>query len=228
MSKSGFFTPKTQEALGRTLEATRGAMAEVHENVRILEEARKRADKRIDSLKEELAQAKSALAEAVAANKTLRQEQEQGAAETAEMSAKLAGAIQEVTKLEAKVEELGGERDVLVQKARGFEQALSDKADIEVQLAQAAEANEALEGMVSELKKKLKESRTEAKDSGQALEDAKASVADRDRQLAEALRAHEELKAELDGQIAQQTEALTKTQDELDRSRGTAFTISRS
>jgi len=74
MSEVRAFTPKTQQALDRTLEATRKAMAEVRENMAILDEGRERAQQRIEVLTRELAQAKQASADAAASQKALQKE----------------------------------------------------------------------------------------------------------------------------------------------------------
>ena len=157
MTERHSFTPRTQEALGRTLEATRNAMAGVDENVRILKEGRERAEKRIEVLEEELAQTKQALAAATSAGKDLHEALKKGAEECAQTSSKLASAARESDRLRKKLEDVRGERDGLVQKSRDFERVLAEKGSLETRLAMAAEVAMAQEEAIAGLEKKLEE-----------------------------------------------------------------------
>lgn len=230
MAKSGTFTPKTQEALERTLEATRNAMAEVRDNVRILEQGRDRSEKRVERIKEELAQAKHALSTAVADKASLGEELRSGAAERNEIHSKLMTATDESDRLRRKLEEISGERNALIKKTEHFERLIGEKANLEAQFVKSAEDQEVV---IAELTRQLEDAGADVEATGGALRTAKDLVAERDKQIEDLRRAHEKQQDEKDRLLAERDEAMAKrdmevaeNEKELERARETAQNLS--
>lgn len=155
MSEPRYFTPKTQDALARTLQATREVMEEVRGNVQILEEGRARADKRIENLKKEIGEARQALADAAEVGKEREEALEHADAARSGLESDLAASRDDSEKLRGALNQANGERDALAEKTKDFQRILDEKTDLEGQLAEATEAMGAQENALADLEERL-------------------------------------------------------------------------
>jgi len=226
------FAPKTQEALGRTLDATRKAMAEARGNLQILEEGRGRAEKRIESLKKELAETQAALSQAIAAKEERSAAERTRADECAAANATLDDARGTIQELETRLDDISCERDALAQKARELERVLDEVADLERQLAETASAAARQEEAAADLERQLNDARSASNSTKQALDAEKAGAAALQTELAAVRRTlddqrstHERLLAERDAALAQSQRELEDTRNALQKLSGDAATL---
>ena len=214
------FTPKTQEALARTLEATRKAMAEVQDNMRILEEGRERADRRIENLKKDLDQTRQALEKATRIGAELEKKLETRTVECARANADLESMRAKADVLRSDLENVSVERDALAHKTKEFDVLVGDKLGLQCQLAEAADVASAQEKVIADLERQLREALTETEGVRHTLDTETARAAALHSELADATRAFDTERAAQTLVLEERNAALAKTQQELENAHG--------
>ena len=232
MDDPGKFTPTTQRELSAALDATRRTISEARENMRIIDEGRSRAERRIRELELELAEERRKSGKAAASEKALKGELDaqkeesdrqkakfdRQEAEHARVASSLAAAKEEAADLGSQLSDLSAEHDVLARKANDIDDILSDKMDLEREVTEAAASMSAQEEVLGSLQEKLENARSEAAASQQVVDAARAEADDLSGQLVragDAARTLEKQRAEQDGVLAQRDEALAELGDEL-------------
>ncbi len=211
MAEPRIFTPKTQQSLERTLEATRKAMSDVRENMSILEEAKERADQRIENLTEELAKAREALADSSAAQKTLRKDLAQQASEQKRVAGDLAALQGELENLHKQLQDASAERAALTGQSQ--EALAAERARAETLCAQLEDVAHSLEEQQAEQDRLLAERdkglQAAKRELAEAQARAKRTASDADAQM-KRFSASEERCATLQAQLE---EAVISRQD---------------
>ena len=214
------FTPKTQEALTRILEATRKAMAEVQDNMRILEEGRERTERRIENLKKKLDQTRQALEKATQIGAELEKKLETRTVECARANADLETMRVKADALHSDLENVSVERDALAHKTKDFDALVNDKLGLQCQLAEAADVAVAQEKVIADLERQLREALAETEGVRHTLDTETARAAALHSELADATRAFDTERAAQTLVLEERNAALAKTEQELENAHG--------
>jgi hypothetical protein len=177
MVEPGKFRPATENELSATLDVSWQAIAQSRKNLRVLEEGRAAADKRIEQLKAELAQAQERIQRSLA----LEQQLKQAAAKTAELQCTLDA---ERARGDDQQRQLATATDIARTLKKQLAESETQRRAVEAQLRETGAMRQALEQELAKVHEETSRLAAERDRIQQELQVARDELSWRDAQVA--------------------------------------------